>query len=172
MTEQQQPRSGDIGLTSVRGPVGRLIQLGEALCGDGFSPYEHAFVVINAGELVEAQPGGAAVRPLAEYDDRRVEFVAPAGLTDQQREAVCAAALRYVGVGYSFLDYAAIAAHRLHLPFPGLKRRVASSRHMICSQLVDQCYQDAGVQLFDDGRWPGYVVPADLARLLGGEQHA
>jgi hypothetical protein len=37
---------------------------------------------------------------------------------------------------------------------------------MICSQLVDQCYQDAGVHLFADGRWPGDVTPADLYRLI------
>jgi hypothetical protein len=27
-------------------------------------------------------------------------------------------------------------------------------------------YQDAGVHLFDDGRWPGYVTPKSLANLL------
>jgi hypothetical protein len=164
------PRPGDIGLTSVRGPVGRLIQLGEALCGDGFTQFEHAFLVLPGGMLIEAQPGGAVIRPLSDYDGRHVAYVAPAGMTDGQREAVCAAALKYVGVGYSFLDYAAIAAHRVHLPVPFLKRLVASSKHMLCSQLVDQSFQDGGCALFSDLRWPGYVVPADLWLSMGGEQ--
>ncbi len=44
---------------------------------------------------------------------------------------------------------------------------VASSKHMICSQLVDFVYMQSGIHLFNDGRWPGYVTPADLASLLG-----
>ena len=37
---------------------------------------------------------------------------------------------------------------------------------MICSQLVDYCYLMAGVHLFNDGRWPGYVTPEDLANVI------
>ena len=37
---------------------------------------------------------------------------------------------------------------------------------MICSQLVDQCYLEAGIHLYDDGRDPGDVTPADLAELV------
>jgi hypothetical protein len=47
-----------------------------------------------------------------------------------------------------------------------LKSYVANSRHMICSQLVDQVYFAAGVHLFDDGRIDGDVTPADLVNLL------
>jgi hypothetical protein len=148
--------------------VGRLIRLGQWLDGSGYTPYEHAFLVLPGDRLIEAQPGGAVIRPLSDYDGRHVEYVAPGGMTDGQREAVCAAALKYVGVPYSFLDLAAIAAHRLHLPIPGLKHWVASTRHMICSQLVDQCFADGGLPLFSDLRWPGYVVPADLWREPGG----
>jgi hypothetical protein len=164
---EQTPQPGDIGLTSVRGPVGRLISLGEFLNGDGFTTWEHAFIVLDCGRLIEAQPGGARIEPLAKYDRRDVVYVAPAGLTDNERRLVCEAAESYEGVGYSAADYFAIAAHRFRLPVPWLRRYVASSGHMICSQLCDRAYQDAGIQLFKDGRWPGYVVPADLWRLLG-----
>jgi hypothetical protein len=66
------------------------------------------------------------------------------------------------GVGYSFLDYDAIAAHRLHLPVPGLRAYIGSTGHLICSQLCDQAYADVGAHLYADGRWPGYVTPLDL----------
>jgi hypothetical protein len=168
--QQPQPRLADVGLVRVNGPVGRLIRIGQWLLGDGFSTWEHAFLVLPGGMLIEAQPGGAVICPLSEYADRHVEYMSPAGMTDGQRLAVSAAALHYVGVGYSALDYLALAAHRLHLPIPGLRRWVASSRHMICSQLVDQAYADGGCALFSDGRWPSYVTPADLWRQLGGEQ--
>lgn len=116
--------------------------------------------------MLEAEPGGADIKPLTAYDGTPVCYVRPEGLTERQRTAICAAATAYVGVPYSFLDYLAIAAHRFHLPLPGLRRYVASTGHMICSQLVDQSYQDAGVHLFADGRWPGYVTPMALYNLL------
>ncbi|MFJ6749321.1 hypothetical protein ACIQNI_14175 [Streptomyces sp. NPDC091266] len=160
------PQPGDIGLTQISGTTGRLIRLGQWLNGNGFADYQHAFLVLPDDQLLEAEPGGARVRPLASYADSRVLYVYPPELSPAMRADICAASDRYVGVPYSFLDYAAIATHRLHLTVPGLRRYVAATGHMICSQLVDQCYQDAGVHLFDDGRWPGYVTPGALHGLL------
>lgn len=163
------PRPGDFAVVQMSGDIGRLIRLGQWLNGDGFANYEHAFLMIDDDTLVEAEPGGARRAPLAEYGATRIRWSSGRiELTDEQREAVIAAAHRYLRVPYSFLDYAALAARRFHLPgSPLLKGYVASTRHMICSQLVDQCYQDAGVHLFSDGRWPGYVTPADLDRRIG-----
>lgn len=160
------PLPGCIGLTSITGPVGRLIQAGEWLNGDGFGPWEHAIVVLEGGRLIEAAPKGARIRPLTDYQRREVLYVVPAGLTWQQRWDVCDAARTYEGVPYSFLDYAALAAHRLRLPVRGLRRYIASTGHLMCSQLVDRAYLDAGVRLFTDERWPGYVTPMDLFDLL------
>jgi uncharacterized protein YycO len=167
---EQQPRPGDIGLTTITGPVGTAIRLGQWLNGDGFSQFEHAFVVVSDTELVEAMPGGARIAPLTEYDGRHVAYVAPGNLTDGQRILIAECARQLVGTPYSFADYAALAAHRFHLPLPGLRQYVADSRHMICSQLADEAYRRAGIALFTDRRWPGYVTPADLWQLLGGEQ--
>ena len=164
------PEPGDIGLTRISGVTGRLIELGQWLNGDGFSDFEHAFLVLPEQRLLEAEPGGARVRPLAEYQGIEVLYVCPPGLTAEQREAICARAPAYTGVPYSFLDYLAIAAHRFHLPVPGLRGYVASSRHEICSQLVDRIYLDAGVHLFDDNRWPRYVTPMALYDLLARGQ--
>ena len=159
---------GDFAVVRMDGGVGRLIRIGQWLNGDGFADYEHAFVYLGGGQLVEAQPGGAELRPLSVYDGRPALWsTGRYALTDTQRAAIVAAARGYIGVPYSAADYVALAAHRFHLPVgPLIKGYVASSRHMICSQLVDQCYLDAGVHLFSDGRWPGYVTPADLAGLL------
>jgi uncharacterized protein YycO len=162
------PVPGCIGLTNIEGPVGALIRFGQLLNGDGFANFEHAFIVTTDNRLVEAMPGGARIASLDEYAGQHVEYVAPASLSQEQGALIAAAAERYVGVPYSFADYAALAAHRFHAPVPGLRRFVADTRHQICSQLADQAYQDAGIHLFTDGRWPGYVTPADLARLLGG----
>ena len=163
------PEPGDIGLTSIVGPVGWGIRVGQWINGDGFGVYEHAFIVLDDGMLLEAEPGGARIAGLDEYAGRHVEYVCPPGLTAEQRALICQKARAMVGIKYSFLGYAAIAAHRFRLPIPGLRRYIASTGHQICSQMADQCYQDAGVHLFNDGRWPGWVTPADLAALLGRE---
>ncbi|AUG78238.1 hypothetical protein CFP65_3444 [Kitasatospora sp. MMS16-BH015] len=150
------------------GSAGRLIRVGQWLNGDGFSDFEHAFVYVGDGELVEGEPGGASTGSLAGYEGRPMLWsTGRIPLDDEQREAVVAAARGYLGTPYSVMDYFALATHHLHLPVsPLFKGYVMSSKHMICSQLVDQCYHDAGVQLFDDHRWPGYVTPGDLTRLL------
>jgi hypothetical protein len=159
------PQPGDFGLVKMYGDAGRLIRIGQWLNGDGFGDYEHAFVLVEGGSVVEAEPGGARIAPVSEYSEV-LWSTGHVALTGEQRAAVIKAAMGYVGTPYSAADYFALAAHRLHLPLPGLKTYVANSGHMICSQLADQCYQDAGVQLFKDGRWPGYVTPGALADLL------
>lgn len=165
------PQPGDFAVVRLDGRVGRLIRLGQWLNGDGFADYEHAFVYVGDRMVVEAEPGGARWTPLAAYGGRPILWsTGRIDLTGAQRNSVVAAAERYVDTPYSFLDYLELSAHRLRLPLPGLRRYIADSRHLICSQLVDQAYADVGVHLFRDGRWPGYVTPADLAKLVQGEQ--
>jgi hypothetical protein len=156
-------RVGDIGLTQVRGEVGALIRLGQKLNGNGNSKFEHAFMVVNDDPLtiIEAQPGGARFAPLR-YDPSKTIYLR---CPDRLRDPVASAAQVYLGVPYSFLDYAALAAHRWHIPTPGLKRFVGDTGHMICSQLVDQAAADGGWRLFDDQRWPGFVTPGALWQL-------
>lgn len=156
---------GDFGLTQISGNVGRMIRVGQWLNGDGFANFEHAFLYIGNGQIVEAEPGGARLGNVNEYSD----IFWSSGkipLTDAQRTLIVHAACHQLGVPYSFADYFALAAHRLHIPAPNLRHFIADSGHQICSQQVDYCYQVAGVQLFKDGRWCGDVVPLDLYNLV------
>lgn len=162
MSATYTPQPGDIGLTQVHGRVGIGIRVGQWLNGQGFADFEHAFVFIGGDGIIEAEPGGAVQSSLSRYDPARVAWLrCPA----QHRLAVALAATKYKGVPYSFLDYGAVAAHRLHLPVPLLRRYIGDSQHMICSQLADQAAMDGGWHLFGDGRWPGYVTPAALWQL-------
>ena len=169
------PWTGDIGLVRVNGFAGRAIRAAQWLDGDGFADYEHAVICVGCetrtvrgrkqmlAKCVGAQPGGADIEYYGAQDDM---VWSRFNLSTGERAKIKDAALSYYGTPYSFADYAAIGAHRLHVPAPGLKTYIASSKHMICSQLVDQCYQDAGLQLFRDGRWPGLVTPGDLDQLI------
>ncbi|MFJ5532454.1 hypothetical protein [Streptomyces sp. NPDC093261] len=169
------PQPGDFGLVNINGAAGTLIRIGQWLDGKGFRQYEHAFIVTEAETpehpgmvgAIAAFPGGAR-HVLYPVDGPHMLYSSGhIPLTDEQRAAIVHWATYYLGTPYSAADYFAIAAHHLHLPGSALlKDYVADTGHMICSQLVDRCYQEAGVRLFADGRWPGFVVPADLANLI------
>lgn len=163
------PGPGLIGLTRIGGQAGKLIRFGQWLNGDGFSAWEHAFVTLGNGLLVEAEPGGARVAQVTEYSDVHWCTNIAALAAPAQLQMIADAAKVYTqkgpwgphGVPYSFLDYAALALHRFRLNDPALRRYIATTRHQICSQLADQAYADASIPLFS-GRWEGYVTPGDL----------
>lgn len=161
-----QPKPGDLGLTQISGWGGRAIRAGQWALGDGFADYEHAFGVsaVTAGgtvRIVEAMPGGAHEVDNWHDPARTRWLVCP----DEYRDAVAAALWDCVGVPYSWADYASLAAHRFHVPAPGLRTYIRDSGHMICSQLVDHAAAVGGWHLFADRRWEGDVTPGDLNRL-------
>lgn len=159
MNVEYEPKPGDVGLVSISGAVGKLIRIGQWLNGDGFRNYEHVFVYVGQGSIVEAEPGGAVLVPM--HYDNVLWFRCP----DQFRGAVTNAAIKQRGVPYSILDYFALAAVRLHLPSKRLRRYVADSGHEICSQLGDNAAMLGGWHWFDDGRLPQDVTPGDVTRL-------
>jgi hypothetical protein len=163
------PHAGDIGLVVMRGDLGRLIRVGQWLDGDGFENYEHAFVYLGDESLVEAEPGGARREPSTKYDSFDVVRLE---CPPQCRAAVVEAARELIGTPYSFLDYAALATHRLHVPAPGLRHYIGDTGHLICSQLADEAARRGGWHLFDDNRWPGYVTPGALFQLARAGQGA
>lgn len=159
-----QPRPGDIGLTQISGVGGKAIRLAQYLAGDGFKDYEHAFVVVKGPLdpwIVEAMPGGAQ-HVINWHDPERTIYLR---CPDEYRDAVAAAALALVGTPYSWADYAAIAAHRLHVPAPHLERYIEASGHLMCAQLADRAADRGGWHLFDDHRWVGDITPGDLTEL-------
>lgn len=156
-----EPLPGDIGCTQIQGDVGWLIRLGEHLNGDKFAQFQHAFVAIGNGQIVEAEPGGARIADLSEYDARTVVWVR---CPPEDGAEVAQAARNLVGTPYGFWDYAALAAHHFHLPIPGLKRFVNSPATLICSQLCVVAARRGGWDLLEPTP-AGFVTPAELAAL-------
>lgn len=161
------PQPGDFEVVPMGGQGGKLIEIAQILSNTGRQNYEHARLYLGDGKIVEAQPGGARVAPMS-VNDGGLWSTGLIPLTDDDRKNIVAAGWASVGTPYSVMDYFAEAAYKfkIGLIIPGLRQYVKTSRHMICSQLVDHCYQVAGVQLFNDNRWEGYVTPGDLADLL------
>jgi len=164
-----EPKPGDLGLTAISGGVGRGIRFGQWLNGNGWSDYQHAFVFVGDGRIVEAEPGGAIESYLSRYAEETVRWLR---CPVDKGPAVAACARTLLGTPYSFLDYGAIALHRLHIPAPHLKAYIESSHHLICSQLCDEAAMRGGWHLFDDDRWPGFVAPGSLYRIYLGQRTA
>jgi uncharacterized protein YycO len=156
------PLPGDVGCVPIHGDVGWLISVGERLNGNAFAQYDHAFVYVGDGQVIEAEPGGAREADLSEYDPGSIAWIR---CPDQYRQAVAEAARELKGVGYSAADYFALALHRFHLPAPWLRTYVNSSKHEICSQLCVTAARRGGWKILPDSDWSGYVTPADLAAL-------
>lgn len=165
------PMPGDFAVVSMGGQGGALISAMEGIAYDHSTHWDHAFVYVGGDMIVQAEPAGAQKVPLGAYRytiwSSGILFPSAA-----QRTAIVAAAEKFAAdkIPYSYLDYAALAAHRFHFPFPGLKDYIADTGHEICSQAVDQIWLAGGYHLFTDDRWPGYVTPYDLGTLL--EHHA
>ena len=134
------------------------------------SPYAHAFLWVGAG-IVEAEPSGARAVP-QHYGDVYWCTALSDRLLNAQRNLAVSWALAQTktrggkGTPYSFVDDAEIGFVSLFGWAPRwMRRRLASTRTLMCSQLCDAAYAAAGVQLFADGRPAGGVAPGDLWRL-------
>jgi len=160
------PRPGDFAVVDTRRRAPLLTYLGKRLSRGGFLMFDHAVICsrVRSGTIyiVEAMPSGAK-ETVWHYDDH--DHLWSTGLVKTSTKAGVAA-LAYVNKPYSWLDYAAIAAHAWHLWAPGMRHFVRSTKHLIGSQLVDRAELDAGIHLFADRRWRGYVRPSDLADLI------
>ena len=162
----EEPRTGDVGLVKVEGFVGWLIDRAQRLnrANKKFAKYEHVLLCVGTDWALEGQPGGAVItRVSARYKDRPIVWVRPfPDLTDEEMAKVGNEASKLVGTPYSFLDYLALAIRRFNLPFPGVEKRVVSTKHMICSQIITEVFRRMGRDPFP-GEPSGYVTPADYA---------
>jgi len=137
-----------------------------------------AAAYLRGPKIVQAMPSGAEEIEIgAEHWTSDYTYVRPAyvggkiiigdgdesdNLMMTQAEGVAWHARRYIGVPYSFADYAAIAGVHFGIKNGPIRRYVTTSKHMICSQLADQAMSDAGFHVFDDERLPQDVTPAAL----------
>jgi hypothetical protein len=161
------PKPGDFGLTRIPGYAGFAARIGIFCNGDGWHNYQHAFLVLEDDQLLEAMPGGARIRALIDPDIANATY-SDWPLTDDQRAAISRVGRELEGTPYSIVDYVSLTLVRLRIRPPVLKRYVANTGHMICSQLIDEVYLRAGLHMFNDGRVASDVTPGDLRLVLHG----
>ena len=157
------PTPGDFAVVATPGIMARLIRLVTR------STVNHAFILTDPREIIEAAPSGARQAILAKYDGMYQAW-SSMDLSPTVRAAIIDHALDHVGDPYSWIDDACIGLTHLfgwHVP-AAVRRRLARPDRLMCSQLVDVAYLEAGVHLFSDGRIPGDVAPSDLLLLIQG----
>jgi hypothetical protein len=102
------------------------------------SRYDHCFTYVGRGKIIEAQPDGARLSDLSEYDGLDMVWSDTAAFQPSaaQRAQIVAKAYTQIGVPYGFADIVWIALRCLGIRAPWLLRRVQDERRLICSQLV------------------------------------
>lgn len=159
------PRPGDIGLTRIEGALGVAVKWGQAMVDGYLSNWTHAFVVLDNGEIAEAQPGGVRVITLDEYRDREVIY-SQFELSEAERLDIVRFARSKVGTPYSFLEYLYLVLNKFKRTPAWLVRLIEDENHLICSQFAALCYLKAGVPLFSDGDLDMDVTPGDIAYMI------
>jgi cell wall-associated NlpC family hydrolase len=149
--------TGQFGVVRTTSLAAWVIRLGTR------SQVNHAYIYVSDNYIVEAQPHGAVMRHASKYAGSPTSSF---NLTPEEQARVRAAALALVGTSYNFLDIAVLALLSLGVRWAWLQKRAQSSAALICSQLVDRAYRNAGIHLYDDGRPDGEVTPGDLLLLL------
>jgi hypothetical protein len=182
---------GSFFLTKIGGRTGWWVGLMQAAAGIP-SRWTHAGIIGSEGRTYEAGPGGVYIGRLDDLKGKphivcdaivrhqlgEADLLDRVAATQLEREVRCTAADQahaHLGIGYSFLDYLALALLHLEKLITGrptgqsswwltrwVRRRVQNSGHLICSAFVDHWSSHIGFELFDDGRLPGDVTPADL----------
>lgn len=157
------PLVGSYGVTATRGFVGWAIRLFT------FSRVNHAFVVGPNGLIVEAQPGGARVGHIDQYPSAR--FNIHDEIDDATRWKIWQTALGFTtanqgrGIGYGWIDDAALFLRFFRIWIPAINRRIAREDRLQCAQLVTLAYERSGVTLFDNEQ-PMAVDPGDLDEII------
>lgn len=149
------------------------------------SPVSHAGIYVGDDRVIEARPSGAGYADVAQFLTEATtwscgKFLPTAPDDAEVRSRIVKFAVEVIGTRYGFLDILVIGLAQTSMgrkvdptlaysKQPWWVRRMSRLDRMICSQLVDECYNRAGVHLFDDGRLHQFVSPGDLLDIIEGD---
>lgn len=155
------PAAGLYGVVKTHGLVPWIIRRATR------SAFDHAFVIVEDGAIVEAEPGGVRLGHLSEYYGCRIAINSAEEVTVQQRAVVMATAKSMVGKPYNDLAFADDGLESLGWHWRWLLKRAAGDGEVVCSQMVALCGQAAGLDWRGGADSPTETTPAMLARRAG-----
>lgn len=130
-----------------------------------WSRYDHAFIYIGNGKIIEAQPRGAVISDLTKYKYDKLQ-VSTTVLNSGERKIITTQAQKYIGTPYGFLDIFYLWLSILGFKWEWLLDKVESENRLICSQLVALCGYYASVDEWLCGKDNACkVIPKNLANL-------
>jgi hypothetical protein len=148
---------GDYAVVRTSGLVGWAIRVFTR------SKWNHAFLYLGNGRIIESRAAGATIRELKEYGPQNLTAINWGDRIDEDtRHRIILFGEKLQGVPYGFLDIAVLAFACFGIRNRWIDARINRQDRLICSQLVDKAYAAAGFQLFNDGRMPSEVTPGDL----------
>lgn len=125
---------------------------------------DHAFVILDDGAIVEAEPGGVRLGHLNEYAGCRTAINSAEDMTVAQRNTVMAAAKAMIGKPYNDLAIAEDGLESLGWHWRWLLKRASGDGEVVCSQLVALAGQAAGLDWRGGANSTTETTPAMLAR--------
>lgn len=145
---------GDILISKRSGPISKLIKI---LTN---SDYSHAALYIGNNCFVESDWGGVHVSHISKYYDTPYDIYKPKKITHEQQKIVTEWSKGQIGKGYDLLGILGIAVTITGLTKTNL---FDNKRRFWCSELVQDAYMNAGINLVDDKN-SVLVSPGDLAK--------
>lgn len=119
----------------------------------------HVAVYIGTGYVFEARPGGARAVHISNYEGSKWEYrVFRLMVPRERKEMFINALIQKKDRGYDYGQILSIAINRLlHIDLKAQNKRLA-----ICSELVYESLQDAGIQVPLVSQ--KYIVPGDFLK--------
>lgn len=153
------PVIGQFGVVKTNGIFGKLIRIGT------LSRWNHAFIYVGDGKIIEANPRGVEVSDVSKYPV--IAWNKHQELSESERQTIAQSALATVGKSYSFLTIALLAFRILGVRIfsnTWVIAKLAMKEGYICSELVAECYDKAGIVIVNKRDY--LTVPGDLAEVL------
>jgi cell wall-associated NlpC family hydrolase len=155
--------AGVYGCVRTRGLVPLLIRTATG------SPYDHAFVVIGDGRIVEAEPGGVRIRDITEYAGCRIAYNTAEPVNGTQRAQVAAFATNLRGERYNWGADTVDGLAALGIRWRILGRLARARRSVMCSELIAEAGRSAGLDWLCGQVDPSRVVPGMLAKRIANK---
>lgn len=155
------PAAGLYGVVKTSGLVPWIIRMGT------HGQFDHAFVILEDGAIVEAEPGGVRLGHLSEYYGCRIAINSAEDMTVQQRSVVATTAKAMIGKAYNDLAIADDGLECLGWHWRWLLSRASGDGEVVCSQMVALAGQAAGLDWRGGAKTTTEVTPAMLARRQG-----
>jgi len=151
------PRPGDLGIVRTNGFAARLIQLGT------LSRWNHVFIYIGNGLIVEATPSGVRLGYVTQYTNIVWNKHQIWYNEEESREAIVKGAFKALAKPYNWVNILTIFFRIIGLKVLAntkLMKKLAEKDGYICSELAEELYVNTGNALVT--KLAGVTTPGDL----------